>query len=200
MHAGLSWLPGNVQNTLVQGIPSLSGPSLEQLKGVTLARAMSFLLKAGFGVLFTDEISDRAMVFFKENFEIIDPEAPEGIRYYQGKFLIRTRKPGDDMNVFLRFCPYPEEVIKKDQHGKEDLQGTKIVVAEALSESEALQREIQADLVLYFRDVNAMIGLVTSGGVDLTQMLLDNVVHIKGNTGHLFKLGAIASNLQALFN
>jgi negative regulator of genetic competence, sporulation and motility len=73
------------------------------------------------------------------------------------------------------------------------------VQTKVLSEQEAEELEHEpdkVDLVIRFKDVESILGLIGGANVDIVGMLLDNVVQLKGNVGHLFKLGAIGANIQ----
>ena len=70
-----------------------------------------------------------------------------------------------------------------------------------MSESKADQIEQdpdQVDLVIRFKDAKAIIGLAERPDADVVQLLLENLVQITGNFGHMFKFGAIGKNVQAL--
>ena len=56
----------------------------------------------------------------------------------------------------------------------------------------------KVDVVIYFKDVQTIMGLVGKPDMDLVNMLLGNLVHIKGNVGHIFKFGSIAANLKSI--
>ncbi|MCP5111086.1 MAG: hypothetical protein GY953_09645 [bacterium] len=150
--------------------------------------------------------SARADEFFRENFEIRDPFAPNRIRYYQGRILVRTARPEDDMNVYLKFCPDPDSLFRKGLLGwaRRALFGTTlnplaVVSTKVLSEEEAQRIEQdpdQVDLVISFKDAGTIVGLVGRTDLDMGDLLVDNVVQMKGNTGHLFKFGAIAKNIE----
>lgn len=136
--------------------------------------------------------------FFEDNFVIIDPNAPSGRRYYQGKFLIRTSRRDDDMNVLLKFCPKPEQLYMETPFGK-SLNSLAVVSTEVLNEAAADRIEqdaSQVDLVIRFKDVESILGLLGRQGVDIVGLLLENLVQLTGHVGHLFKLGAIATDIQ----
>lgn len=208
MHAGFPVLFPCLQNTLKLGgaaaIDAGALPAvLDQVQGRLLAGGMAVALRLGFGYLLRDcdldaEQSAKANAFFEENLVILDPLAPGGKRYYQGKFLIRTHRRGDDMNVLLRFCPDPDALYIDTPFGRA-LNSLAIVDTQVLNESEAEQIEndpSQVDLVVRFKDVQAIIGLLGRPGVDIVGLLLENLVQLTGHVGHLFKLGAIASAIQ----
>ena len=136
--------------------------------------------------------------FFENNFVIKDPNVAGGIRYYQGKILIRTRKPQDDMNVLIKFCPDPEALYIQTPFGRQ-LNPAAIVTTEALSETEAdrIERDPnEVDLMIRFKDTQAILGLAGRPNVDVAQLLIENLVQITGNFGHMFKFGAIGMNVQ----
>lgn len=208
MHAGFPCLMPNLQKTLklgaTTGVASGELPDfLNQASGRLLAEGMAVLLKLGFGFLLRDchldeKQSKKANAFFEENFVIIDPNAPGGQRYYQGKFLIRTSKADDDMNVLLKFCPEPDKLYIDTPFGKA-LNSLAVVATEVMNESKAdrLQHEPgQVDLLIRFKDVESIVGLLGRQGVDIVGLLLENLVQMTGHVGHLFKLGAIATDVQ----
>jgi hypothetical protein len=207
MHATIPSLPNGINNLIQSGIGAgeLSGELdglLDRAGGRILASGMARLLKAGFGFLICEGLNDKqaekAQAFFKENFVINDPNAQGGIRYYQGKFLIRTREPGDDMNVYVHFCPNPGELYRSGPAGQR-LNPTAIVSTAALSEAEADQIEQdpdKVDLIIRFKDVKAILGMAQRPDADVVQLLLENLVQITGNFGHMFKFGAIGKNAQ----
>ncbi|PJA33212.1 MAG: hypothetical protein CO187_02285, partial [Zetaproteobacteria bacterium CG_4_9_14_3_um_filter_53_7] len=161
-------------------------------------------IKLGFGFLTSEGLggskAEQARQFFENNFIMKDPNAENGVRYYQGKFLIRTKKPEDDMNVWIRFCPDPETLFKQTPLGKR-FNPAAIVETSALSEAEAeaIERDPdQCDLVIRFRDTRAILGLLERPDADVVQLLLENLVQITGNFGHMFKFGAIGKSVQAI--
>lgn len=212
MHAGLSFLLPDLQKTLKLGADAAIGigqlpPALEKLEGRALANGMAVALNLGFGYLLRDAHrnpaqAQKAKAFFEENFVILDPNAPGGQRYYQGKFLIRTNRRGDDMNVLLCFCPEPDKLYLKTPFG-EALNPLAVAETRALDEAEADRLEqdpSQVDLVVHFKDIQSIIGLAGRSGVDIVGLLLENLVQLTGHVGHLFKLGAIATDIQLNLN
>ena len=204
MHAGFPCFSQDIQRVMGLGLGNKDVPDLvDSIAGPALAGGMAVLLKLGFGYLMRDSLVDKAqsrkaLAFFEENFVFRDPRAPDGQSYYQGKFLLRTRKPGDDMNVWLRFCPDPEELYIDTPFGR-SLNGLKVVTAEKVSEAQAekLQKDPeQVDLVIRFKDLDSIVGLIGRDSVDIVGLLLENTVQLSGNVGHLFKLGAIAKNIE----
>lgn len=212
MHAGFPCFSQEMNGLLRLGAKDAKIDGLlERAGGTLLAHGMAALLKAGFCFvmrysLFSRRQAGKAEEFFRENFEIRDPEAPNGIRYYQGKILVRTEKPEDDMNVYLRFCTEPEALFRKGLLGsiQKALFGTAldtsaVVSTEVLSEKDAekLQKDPdKVDLVISFKDVRSIVGLVGKPNIDMGSLLIENVVQMKGNVGHLFKFGAIAKNIE----
>ncbi len=204
MHAGFPCLSRDIQQVMRLGVKGGEVPELfDAVAGPVLAAGMAVLLKLGFGYVMRDCLldkvqSDKAMAFFDENFIFRDPSAPGGQRYYQGKFLLRTRKPDDNMNVWLRFCPDPDDLIVESPFGK-TINSLKVVETEVVNEEEAanLERDPdKVDLVISFKDIDSIVGMVGREEVDIVGLLLENVVQLTGNVGHLFKLGAIARNIE----
>lgn len=204
MHASFPCFPHGLHTVMKLGFDGEAVTRLvDRAGGRLMASGMSLLLKVGFAFLLRDGLLDdrhsqEALAFFDENFVIHDPDAPGGQRYYQGKFLIRTRKPDDDMNVWLRFCPHPDALFDMTPEGPK-LNSSAVVWTETLDEAqaEALEHDLdQVDLVIRFRDVESILNLLGRTNVDLTGLLLENVVQLSGNLGHLFKLGAIARNIE----
>jgi hypothetical protein len=155
---------------------------------------------SGFGFVLRDTFIEaghgkKARAFFEKNFVINDPNAPGGKRFYQGRFLIRTRKPGDELNVWFGFCQDPGEVYRDGGA----LNSLALVNAKAVSEKEAAAMErdpAKVDLVIRFRDMESIAGLLGREQVDVVGLLLENVVQLTGHVGHLFKLGAIAKGVE----
>lgn len=208
MHATLPTFPSGVQTLLYSG--ARAGQAANELTGLLdlaggriLAEGIAAILKMGFGFLLRDglldpEQTEKARAFFEENFVMRDPNAPDGIRYYQGKFLIRTRKAADDMNVWLGFCPDPEALFRQDKDGPR-LNPQAIVVTKTLTEAQAERMEKdpdQVDLIIRFKDVESILGLVGRPDADIVGLLLENQVQLTGNFGHLFKFGAIGKNVE----
>ena len=204
MHAGFPCFRQDLQQVMRLGADAGKMPEiLEAAGGTLLATGMAVLLKLGFGYILRDSLldkkhSDQAIRFFNDNFVFTDPTAPSGQRYYQGKFLLRTKKPGDNMNVYLRFCPDPDELFVNTAFG-ECLNSFAVVSTEVLTEQEAQEIENdpdKVDLVIRFRDISAILGLIGREEMDIVGLLLENVVQLTGNVGHLFKLGAIATEIE----
>jgi hypothetical protein len=166
-----------------------------QIAGRLLAEGIAKAVELAFGFL---ALQDKK-AFFDENFVMRDPEAPNDIRYYQGKFLIRTKQPDDDMNVYIRFCPNPDNIYLEMPLGNL-LNPLAVIKAEAVDEKAADGIETdpeRVDLVIRFRDIPSILGLVQRPNADPVQLLLENLVQITGNFGHLFKFGAIGKNAQS---
>jgi len=204
MHAAFPRFTREINQIMQLGAANSAASDLmDRAGGKLLAGGMAIMLKLGFTLLMRDSLlsrehSERAKSFFDENFVIVDRNAEEGERYYQGKFLIRTKKRGDDMNVLLKFCPEPDRLFVNTHFGR-CLDPLSVVSTEALTEEEAERVESdpwQVDLVIRFKDVKAIKGLLKQPDVDMAGLLLDNLVQLTGNLGHLFKLGAIAANVE----
>lgn len=209
MHATLPAMPQGIQHILKSGIQfgeasgDLAG-LLSQAEGIILANGMAVLIKLGFGFLINEGLSDskaeQALNFFQDNFVIKDPMAAGGIRYYQGKILIRTRKSQDDMNVLIQFCPDSDALYIETPIGKQ-FNPCAIVETKVLSGHEAdlmEQNPDKVDLVIRFKDTKAILDLAQRPDADVVQLLLENLVQITGNFGHMFKFGAIGKNVQRL--
>ncbi len=205
MHAGFPCYSDDIQRVINLGkhdnteMPEL----VDSMGGPVLAGGLAILLKLGFGYIMRNclldrERSQKAMAFFEENFILLDPCAADGRRFYQGKFLLRTRKPGDHMNVCLRFCPEPDELFVDMPFGR-SINPLKVVAADMVDETEADRLELDPDLidlVIRFKDIDSIVGLIGDTDVDVIGLLLKNVVQLSGNVGHLFKLGAVAKNIE----
>lgn len=205
MHAAFPRFSREINQIMQLGtVNSTASELMDRAGGRFLAEGMAKLLKLGFGFLMWDSIFNRgqpekAETFFNENFVIKDFTVPGGKRYYQGKFLIRTKKPDDDMNVLLKFCPQPGKLFKKTFLGT-FLDPVSVITTETLKENQADRIEKdqdQVDLVIRFKDVKSIKGLLKQPDVDMVDLLLNNVVQLTGNIGHLFKLGAIAQNVKS---
>jgi hypothetical protein len=74
-----------------------------------------------------------------------------------------------------------------------------LVSTKVLSEEEADRIENdpdRVDLVLRFRDLESIYGLLKSRDLDMVGLMFKNLLQIRGNQNHLYKLGAISKNLQ----
>ncbi len=212
MHAGFPCLTQEMNDLFrlgakegkVQGL-------LDRVGGTFVAHGMALVLEAGLRVAMRRSLLSRSKArkvdeFFRENFEIRDPDTPGGIRYYQGKILMRTDRPEDDMNVYLRYCPDPDALFRRGFAGifRKALFGSTldtgaVVATEVITEEEAeelIKDPEKVDLVISFRDAQAIIGLISASKIDSGQLLLSNIARVTGNIGHLFKFGAIARNIQ----
>lgn len=209
MHATIPALPQGIHQILKSGIDrgeindNLTG-LMDRAGGKILAEGMAVLIKLGFGFLVSEGLSDskaaKAQQFFEDNFVMKDPNAEGGSRYYQGKILIRTRKSEDDMNVWIRFCPDPDELYKDTIAGRR-FNPKAIVTTKTLSEEEAELVEHdseKSDLIIRFKDSKAILGLAKRPDADVVQLLLENLVQISGNFGHMFKFGAIGKSAQMM--
>lgn len=202
MHAGFPQISPSILQTInagMQGEANLKG-MLAKSGGHLVAEGLALALQLGFAVVMRDGLLDkaqslRAQTFFTDNFEIHDSEAPGGIRYYQGRFLIRTRRAGDDMNVLLEFCPDPEHLYYAMPWGR-SLDSFAVVKTRVMNENDADGLERHVDLVIRFKDAETILGLIGQPNVDIVGMLLQNLVQLTGNVGHLFKLGAIGADVQ----
>ena len=68
-----------------------------------------------------------------------------------------------------------------------------------LSEAEADEYENdpdRVDLVLRFKDIPSIYGLLQSQRLDMVDLMFKNLLQIYGNQNHMYKLGAISRNLQ----
>lgn len=185
---------------------------IDKIGGKITAEGMSTVLKILFSLTITASIwksivnryslgilYKKHKKFFVENMEILDPSVDGGKRYYQGKILFRTDKEGDDMNVLLKFCPEPDKLYKKTIFGRFPDPG-RVISTEVLDEKKAARIEKdpdKVDVVIYFKDVKSLLGMKPD--MELTDLLLNNLMHIKGNVGHLFKFGSIATNIKLAF-
>jgi len=204
MHAGFPCFTHDIQKVIHLGSTSSEIPeALESLGGTVLSNGIALVLKLGFGYVMRDSLIDKArseesIKFFEDNFVFTDPNAPGGQRYYQGKFLIRTRKEDDNLNVYLKFCEDPDSLFIDTPFGK-CLNPLAVVTSEALTEQDAEKIENdpdKVDLVIRFKDMSEILKLVGRPDADMVGLLLENIVQLSGNVGHLFKLGAIAKETE----
>lgn len=207
MHAAFPRFTREINQVLQLGAANSAASELmSRVSGKFLAEGLALMLRLGFGFLMRDSLlgkeqSEKAMDFFYENFVVLEPSG-EVRGYYQGKFLIRTKRPDDDMNVLLRFCPEPDRLFITTPFGR-CLNPLSVVVTETLSEEEAEQMEKdpdRVDLVIRFKDVRSIKGLLKEPDVDVVGLLLENLVQLTGNVGHLFKLSSIAKNVELAIN
>jgi len=202
MHATIPCLPNGIHQLTRSGaeLGELSGKLeglLDRAAGSLVAGGMARLIELGFGFLIFEGLSDghakKARKFFEENFVMNDLDDGSS-RYYQGKFLIRTSKPEDDMNVYIRFCPDLDKLFIDGV-----LNPCAIVDTMVLDEDSADQIEKdpdKVDLIIRFKDVKAILGLIEQPDTDVVQLLLENQVQLTGNFGHMFKFGAIGESAQ----
>ena len=191
MHAGLARISKEVAHV----ISLAPGPAFEVVTGTVLANGIAAAVELGHVVLKGKDVFDDrnlAKDFFEDNIVIENPQ--NGVPLYQGRFLIRTAKPGDDLNVLVCFCPDPDAVYRDDG----SVNAGRVVDARALTEDEADAIEgdpNQVDLVIRFKDAASIVSLLGEDDVDAVGLLLDNLVTLTGNAGHLFKIGAIAADI-----
>ena len=79
------------------------------------------------------------------------------------------------------------------------LKSTDLVSTKTLSEKEADRYENdpdRVDLVLRFKDIPSIYGLLQSQDLDMVGLMFKNLLQIYGNQNHMYKLGAITRNLQ----
>ena len=180
------------------------------LEGKVVAKVMAMLIEHGFQTFATIDALVKKNSFFEENFIIFDDRGKESL--YQGKFLIRTQHPDDQMNVWFSFLQgngFLEDLsnllkgIRDKTEGRIDffsiLQAADLVSTKTLNEKEADQYENdpeRVDLVLRFKDIPSIYGLLQSQNLDMVDLMFKNLLQIYGNQNHMFKLGAITRNLQ----
>jgi hypothetical protein len=180
------------------------------LEGKVVAKVMALLIEHGFQAFATFNALFKRKSFFEENFLILDDDAKESL--YQGKFLIRTMQPDDQMNVWFGFLQsrgilWPLikcfKYLKNITGGRIDfysiLRSANLVSTRTLSEAQADQYENdpeRVDLVLRFKDMATIYRLLQAGDLDMVDLMFQNQLQINGNQNHLYKLGAITRNLQ----
>lgn len=184
--------------------------SYSALEGRIVAKVMALLIEHGFQAFTTLDAVARKNSFFEENFIVLDDEGKEAL--YQGRFLIRTLQPGDQMNVWFGFLQgnwllaRAVDVLKRIRDRTDDridfysiLQSMDLVSTKILSEDEADRYENdpgRVDLVLRFKDIASIYALLQSDELDMVDLMFKNVLQIYGNQNHMYKLGAIIRNLQ----
>ncbi len=215
MHAAFPQINSEILSVMCEGIRRAKlDKQLDRIAGTALANGMALALKLVFGFtmisstwksvmnfLSLGRLYKKDMDFLVDNFEILDSNVEGGKRYYQGRILFRTDKQGDDMNVLLEFCPDPEKLFRDTIFGRVPDPGA-IVSTKVLKEKEADQIENdpdKVDIVILFKDIKAILGLMENPNIDLVNLLLDNLMHVRGNVGHIFKFGSIATNLKLAF-
>ena len=180
------------------------------LEGKLVAKVMAILIEHGFQAFATINALVKRKSFFEENFIILDDHGKEAL--YQGKFLIRTRQPGDQMNVWFGFLQGSwlfrplirlARILRRITGDWIDFysifKSMNLVSAKTLSEAEADRYENdpdRVDLVLRFEDISSIYGLLQSSNLDMVGLMFKNQLQIYGNQNHLYKLGAISKNLQ----
>ncbi len=138
----------------------------KRLEGKAVARVMALLIEHGFQAFATIDAMVKKSSFFEENFIILDDTGREDL--YRGRFLIRTREPGDQMNVWFGFLQGRGlraslgdffKDLKEKTHDRIDLysffRASDLVSTRTLSETEADRYENdpdRVDLVLRFKD------------------------------------------------
>ncbi len=215
MHAAFPQINSEILSVVSEGMKRAKlDKQLDRIAGTAFANGMALALKLVFGFtmvsstwksvvnyLSLGRLYKKDMDFFVENFEILDSSVEGGKRYYQGRILFRTDKQGDNMNVLLEFCPNPEKLFRNTVFGR--VPNTDAIVSTTvLVEKDAEQIENdpdKVDVVILFKDVQAIIGLAENPNIDLVGLLLDNLMHVRGNVGHIFKFGSIATNLKLAF-
>jgi hypothetical protein len=184
--------------------------SYSALEGRIVARVIALLIKLGFRAFSTLDSVLKRDSFFEENFIILDDQGKESL--YRGRFLIRTDHPGDQMNVWFGFLqhrwmfdPFVRFLkrIKEKTNDRIDLYSfllSKFLVAsKVLTEEEADRYETdpeRVDLVLRFKDLESIYGLLKTQDLDMVNLMFKNLLQIRGNQNHLYKLGSITKNLQ----
>jgi hypothetical protein len=180
------------------------------LEGKLVANVMALLIEHGFQAFAAIDAAIHKESFFEDNFIVLDDRGEEAL--YQGKFLIRTRRPGDQMNVWFGFLQdngllAPLDGFFKTLRDKTEdrldfysfFKSTDLVSTKTLSEAEADQYENdpeRVDLVLRFKDIASIYGLLQSQDLDMVDLMFKNQLQIYGNQNHMYKLGAITRNLQ----
>lgn len=174
----------------------------KKFRGTVFAQGMGAALQTGFTMflqtsLITDFFRGDADRFFKDNFVYkgVNFDEQPIDKYYQGKILISTRDSSENMNVLIEFCPNPDRL----RGFISNLHAHEVVKATALENQVARdyeQNPRKVDLVIYFKNIDSIVELALRGSPDMVGLLLENLVQIKGNLGHLFKLGAIVKNLE----
>lgn len=215
MHAAFPQINSEILTVICEGLRKAKlDKRFDRIAGTTLANVMASALKFAFGFTMISStwksilnnisfgrLYKKDRDFFADNFEILDKSVEGGKRYYQGKFLFRTDKKGDDMNVLLEFCPEPEKIYKNTIFGR--FPDPKAIVSTSVLKEEEAERIAndpdKVDIVIFFKDVNSIIGLAGNPDLDMVNLLLGNLMHVRGNVGHLFKFGSIATNIKLAF-
>ena len=180
------------------------------LEGKIVANVMALLIEHGFQAFSTIDALVKRNSFFEENFIVLNDKGHQDL--YQGRFLIRTAEPHDQMNVWFGFLQSSRlfkklgNVFKDIREKTNDridfysvLKSTDLVSTKVLSEQEADKYENdpdRVDLVLRFKDIPSIYGLLQSNDLNMVELMFKNLLQIYGNQNHMYKLGAIAKNLQ----
>jgi hypothetical protein len=184
--------------------------SFTALEGKIVAKVMAILIEHGFQAFSAFDAAVKRNSFFEENFIILDDKGKEAL--YQGRFLIRTMQPDDQMNVWFGFSQGSWlldpliRIFKKIKDITKDridlysfLRSITLVSTKTLNEKEADEYENdpdRVDLVLRFKDIPSIYGLLQSQDLDMVDLMFKNLLQIYGNQNHMYKLGAITRNLQ----
>ena len=184
--------------------------SFTALEGKIVAKVMAILIEHGFQAFSAFDAVVKRNSFFEENFMILDDKGKEAL--YQGRFLIRTMQPDDQMNVWFGFSQGSWlldpliRISKKIRDITKDridfysfLRSITLVSTKTLNEKEADEYENdpdRVDLVLRFKDIPSIYGLLQSQDLDMVDLMFKNLLQIYGNQNHMYKLGAITRNLQ----
>jgi hypothetical protein len=184
--------------------------SFTALEGKIVAKVTAILIEHGFQAFSAFDAAVKRNSFFEENFIILDDKGKEAL--YQGRFLIRTMQPDDQMNVWFGFSQGSWlldpliRIFKKIKDITKDridlysfLQSITLVSTKTLNEKEADEYENdpdRVDLVLRFKDIPSIYGLLQSQDLDMVDLMFKNLLQIYGNQNHMYKLGAITRNLQ----
>ena len=171
---------------------------VNQVPGNLVSKVMATLLKLAFQYAMRNCLflpRRKSLKFFKENFVFLDPNNLKKEYYYQGKILIRTLRPNDNVNVLIQFCPKPESIYKT--FGMLNIDS--IIQCDDMTEKEAdsiMDNPEKVDLVIFFKDTKSILELAEEDEIDMGALLFENLVQFKGNLGQLFKFGGVAKNLQ----
>jgi hypothetical protein len=184
--------------------------SFTALEGKIVANVIALLIEHGFQAFSTFDALGKKDSFFEENFMILDDNGRDAL--YQGKFLVRTQEPGDQMNVWFGFLQGKRghdefnrmlKAIRDRTEDRIDLYSfflsTDLVSTKTLGEKEADKYENdpdRVDLVLRFKDIASIYDLLQSQDPDMVDLMFKNLLQIYGNQNHMYKLGAITRNLQ----
>ncbi len=184
--------------------------SYTALEGKIVAKVMAMLIEHGFQAFSTLDSLVKRNSFLEENFIIKDDNGNDAL--YRGRFLIRTQQPDDQMNVwfgflqskwlfdpFIRFLKRIRNITGDRIDIYSFLLSTKLVSTKTLSEKKADKYENDSDsvdLVLRFKDIPTIYGLLQSQNLDIVDLMFKNLLQIYGNQNHLYKLGSITKNLQ----